>query len=342
MSWPLALVVGLAPLVATVLGTRAVLHLLRRRNIVDNPNERSSHAAPTPRGGGIAVIAVLVGAWTILWATGHGFAGGAMFWLVIGGAAVLAAVSWVDDVRGGLPAAPRFLIQMAAVAAGLFALPADGAILQGAVPLWADRLIAGLLWLWFINLFNFMDGIDGITGCKTGTIGIGIFVVGLTAGTAAPLALPGLAAAGVAVGFLVWNWAPAKVFLGDVGSVPLGHLLGWLLLMLAAMGHWDAALLLPAYYLADASLTLARRLARGEKPWQAHREHAYQVAVRAGRSHAEVSLMIAAVGIALAGLTLVGLGGGAARWASLAAGIFLVALFLWYLRRQPLPSAHGD
>ncbi|MBT6442060.1 MAG: glycosyltransferase family 4 protein [Alphaproteobacteria bacterium] len=342
IAWSAALAVGAGAFVTTALGTWLALIMLRRRGIVDQPNDRSSHTLPTPRGGGIAVVAVLLAAWIALWATGTAFVSVPLFLLVPAGALGLAALSWIDDLRGGIPAAPRFALQIIAVAAGLFALPEDGAVLQGIVPFWADRLIAALLWLWFINLFNFMDGIDGITGSQTATIGLGVFVIGFVAETASSLALPGLAVGGVAAGFLMLNWRPAKIFMGDVGSVPLGHLVGWLLLTLSAQGHWHAALLLPAYYLADASLTLARRIARGDKPWEAHREHAYQVAILGGRSHSEISLLVAACGIALAGLALAGLLGGAAIWITLAVACVLVVTFLWYLSRQSRLTAPGD
>ena len=108
--------------------------------------------------------------------------------------------------------------------------------------------------------------------------------------------------AGAAVGFLWWNWSPAKVFFGDVGSVPLGFLLGWLLLTLAGHGYWAAAIILPLYYLVDATLTLLERLARGEKIWEAHRSHYYQQAVQKGLSHAHVSRLILTGNVVLIGL----------------------------------------
>jgi len=113
-----------------------------------------------------------------------------------------------------------------------------------------------------------------------------------------------LAVAAATAGFLAWNWHPAKIFLGDIGSVGLGYLLAWLLLALAAMGEWEAALILPLYYLADATITLLRRLARKEKVWQAHREHYYQQAVQNGRSHARVSAAVATTNLALVALAL--------------------------------------
>jgi UDP-N-acetylmuramyl pentapeptide phosphotransferase/UDP-N-acetylglucosamine-1-phosphate transferase len=105
--------------------------------------------------------------------------------------------------------------------------------------------------------------------------------------------------AAAAIGFLAWNWHPARIFLGDSGSVPLGYLLGWLLLRLAGEGLWAPALILPAYYWADATLTLLKRAARGEKIWQAHRQHFYQQAVQGGASHAQVAMMIVTANLCL-------------------------------------------
>ena len=137
-------------------------------------------------------------------------------------------------------------------------------------------------------------------------------------------------------GFVVWNWHPAKIFLGDIGSVPLGFLLGWLLLALAARGPWEAALILPLYYLADATLTLLRRGARGEKVWQAHREHFYQQAVQNGRSHARVSLAIAGANAGLLLLALLAVSAPenpAIRLGAVGVAAALVILLLMWMKR---------
>ena len=147
----------------------------------------------------------------------------------------------------------------------------------------------GLGWVWFINLFNFMDGIDGISGVECLGIGLGVAVIAALDGVPSGHGSLGICLAAAAAGFLIWNWHPAKVFMGDVGSVPLGFLIGWLLLDMAAAGAWAPAVILPAYYLADATITLLRRLLRGAAPWQAHRDHFYQQATQAGRSHARVA-----------------------------------------------------
>jgi UDP-N-acetylmuramyl pentapeptide phosphotransferase/UDP-N-acetylglucosamine-1-phosphate transferase len=190
----------------------------------------------------------------------------------------------------------------------------------------------GLVWIWWINLFNFMDGIDGLAGSEAAAIGAGLLLFG-SVGAGADPALRTLAAAvtGAAIGFLVWNWSPARIFLGDVGSVPLGYILGFFLLDLAVRRYWKIALILPLYFLADATITLARRLLRGERVWQAHREHFYQQAVRRGLGHAAVVERVIA-----ADLMLIGCGWAAENgWgaAALAASGATVAILLTTLAR---------
>ena len=284
------LLLAAAVFVVSCAGTRVLIALLRRGAVLDRPNERSSHVVPTPRGGGIAVIGAALAAWLVLCAAG--VAPPATVVVVLGGA-VLAVVSWFDDLRGLSPGV-RLAVQFAAVVAGMWALP-HGAVFQGWLPSGLDAIAAALLWVWFVNLFNFMDGIDGIAASEAAVIGIGIVAVAGGFGLAAPAAM--LAAA--ALGFLVWNWAPARIFLGDVGSIPLGYLLGFLLYRLASRGEWQAALILPLYFLADATITLLRRLARGERVWQAHREHFYQRAVQRGLDHAAVVRLVIAADIVL-------------------------------------------
>lgn len=278
----------------TILGTRRLLVWLHKRAIMDHPNERSSHTRPTPRGGGLAVTPAILFAWAMITVT----AAEAWAWVLIGGACALLAASWIDD-RHGLPPAPRFAIHGAMVVLALSLLPNDALVFQGWLPVWADRVLAGLGWLWFVNLYNFMDGIDGITGIETASLGIGIALVAMIAGAASGLIPLALATAAAALAFLFFNWHPARIFLGDSGSVPLGFLLGGLLVHLAIAGQLAAALILPAYYLADATITLAKRALRGEKVWQAHRQHFYQRALGGGRRHDRVALAILAGNLGL-------------------------------------------
>lgn len=319
------LIAAATVLIATLAATGLVLKFLRRHAIFDHPNKRSSHTGLIPRGGGIAVVAVLMVTWAIVSTPDNRFEIGT----VLLAALLLAGVSWIDDLRSLAPGI-RLLAQAAAVLPALVWLDTKGPVFQGLLPGPLDLAIAGLAWLWFINLFNFMDGIDGITGIETAFIGAGIaLIAGQTPGFGLDPILPATVCA-AAIGFLWWNWHPAKVFLGDVGSVPLGFLLGWLLLNLASDGYWAAALILPLYYLADATITLLRRAARRERVWEAHREHFYQYAVQNGRSHATVSTGVGACNAALLGLAFLSL---TWPWIALFTAAATVALFLFWLSR---------
>jgi UDP-N-acetylmuramyl pentapeptide phosphotransferase/UDP-N-acetylglucosamine-1-phosphate transferase len=341
MNSTVTAIVSIVVLLATALLscalTWAVLRALKRRRILDHPNERSSHDAPTPRGGGIAVIVVLMlAAMAIEYVPSAAAPPG--LWGVLPAFAVLACVSWLDDLRS-LGVLLRLSIQLAAVALGLAGLAEDRFVFQGLLPFWGDRIAAALLWIWFVNLFNFMDGIDGITGAETVAIGLGLFLLGLVGVLPESYGLMALACVGAALGFLWWNWHPARVFLGDVGSVPLGYLLGWLLIAAAASGAWAAALLLPGYYLADATWTLMRRGLRGAPVMRAHREHFYQRAVQGGLSHAQVVRLIAAANAPLIGLAVIAEREAYWRWPALAAGALVIALILFLLSaRDPKRS----
>lgn len=196
---------------------RPLIGWLQRRAIMDIPNERSSHAEITPRGGGIAVTGgILFGnaVWLALYPD-------AAYPLVLLGMTVLAVVSWLDDRRGGLPVGLRFGVQVLAVGVILMLMPDFASVTQGLVPLWLERAVLFLAWLWFINLFNFMDGINGISGVEMVSVGAGATLVGLWQSHSLVDEVPALVVAGAALGFLPWNWGRAKVFLGDVGSVPI-------------------------------------------------------------------------------------------------------------------------
>jgi UDP-N-acetylmuramyl pentapeptide phosphotransferase/UDP-N-acetylglucosamine-1-phosphate transferase len=276
----------------TAVATHALIPVLRRRKILDRPNERSSHIAPTPRGGGIAVVGSVLLAWAV---TAHIGSGAPAILAISLGAISLAVVSWIDDIRG-LSVELRLLAQAAAVSIGLSALSQAHHFAAS----WPEMAAIGLLWVWWINLFNFMDGIDGIAGSEAAAIGAGLMVFATSGIGADPVrAMFAAAVVGAAVGFLLWNWAPAQVFLGDVGSATLGFLLGFLLLDIALRGYWKIALILPLYFLADATITLTRRLLRGERIWKAHREHFYQQAVRRGLSHEAVVKRVIAADLVL-------------------------------------------
>jgi UDP-N-acetylmuramyl pentapeptide phosphotransferase/UDP-N-acetylglucosamine-1-phosphate transferase len=310
------------------LATRALIPILHRRNVLDHPNERSSHAAPTPRGGGIAAVGAVLLAWMALGLAGR--ASPAIVGVSLG-AVLLAIVCWLDDLRDLSPAT-RLAAQGVAVGIGLYALPATHNALEDWLGPAAYFAATGLLWMWWVNLFNFMDGIDGLAGSEAAAIGAGLLAfAALGRGVDPASALLAAAVLGASLGFLVWNWSPARVFLGDVGSAPLGYLTGFLLIGLAARGQWMIALILPLYFLADATITLARRLLRGEKVWQAHRQHYYQRAVRGGLGHAAVVRRVIA-----ADLLLIGCGWTAENgWGpiSLGAAVVIVTALLAVLAR---------
>lgn len=303
-----------------------LLHPLLVRYALARPNARSSHKVPTPQGGGIAVVAafLIVG----LPALAAVASAEALPRVAVLAAAilVLAVLGAVDDIRP-LPALPRLLVQIGAVAA--VATWADpGRILPEAVPLWLERSLVVLAGTWWVNLTNFMDGIDWITLAEFVPMTAFLAVSGVLGITDAAAGALAAAFCGALLGFAPANRPVARLFLGDVGSLPIGLLSGWLLLALAASGHLAAALLIPLYYLADATLTLIRRAGRGERIWEAHRSHFYQQATANGLSVLEVDSRILALNLALAALAALTIAWPVLAWPAFLAGAALVGLVL--------------
>ncbi|KAF0101277.1 MAG: putative undecaprenyl phosphate N-acetylglucosaminyltransferase [bacterium] len=243
--------------------------LLRRggRMPMDHPNERSLHATPTPRIGGVGIMAGVAVASLVL-------ADAGLFPVMLG-AFALAGVSLADDVRG-LPVRVRFLAHFVAAAGCLFVLGLTG---------WA--LLAGTLAVvWMTNLYNFMDGSDGLAGGMA-AIGFGALAGAAWLGGAPGLAAFSAAIAAAALAFLRYNFPPARLFMGDAGSIPLGFLAAALGILGIQQGvwHWSVPLLAFSPFIVDATVTLAQRVLRGERVWQAHRSHYYQRLVRMGYSH---------------------------------------------------------
>jgi UDP-N-acetylmuramyl pentapeptide phosphotransferase/UDP-N-acetylglucosamine-1-phosphate transferase len=255
-------------------GLIALLHPLLVRYALARPNARSSHRVPTPQGGGIAVlIAALVAAGAALvWSVGTL---GLIALMVPALAAIaLAIVGGLDDIR---PLSPllRLALQAACVAAVILWSDPDR-VLPEAVPLGLERAILILAGTWWVNLVNFMDGIDWITVAQVVPLTGAICLFGLAGIVPLPVLFAAAALLGAMLGFAPANRPVARLFLGDVGSLPIGLLTGWMLVELARAGALPASLLLPLYYLADATITLLLRLRRGERVWQAHRSHFYQ------------------------------------------------------------------
>jgi len=249
--------------------------------------------------------------------------------LALTAAAVLLAVVGALDDMYALPEAPRLALQFVAVGLVVAALPNDLQVLPQ-LPWWIER--AGLFFglVWFVNIANFMDGIDWMTVAEVVPLAGALTLLGVLGTVELLPTLVAAALLGAILGFAPFNKPVARLFLGDAGSLPIGLLLGWLLLALAGRGHLAAALILPLYYVADATVTLAGRLARREPVWQAHRTHFYQRATDNGFTVPEIVARVVLVNLALAALALVSVAAQSVvgSLAALAASIVLVAWLL--------------
>jgi Fuc2NAc and GlcNAc transferase len=286
-SWALA-----SCLVAVAL-TKLARMLALRLAWLDVPNRRSSHAITTPRGGGIALVVV------ILVAVAYGLdQAGTPPWVVATlsvAAVAVASIGLVDDFRP-LSIPVRLAVQVIAVAAGLAAIGGIPYLEIGGLrivlgPL--GQLLVGVACVWFVNLYNFMDGIDGIAAAEAAFVGLMAAWLVSAPGSGPGLSLAWAGLGGASLGFLVWNWAPARIFMGDVGSGFLGFAIAMLLVHSIheeRLSTWTAIVLV-APFLVDTTLTLVRRMARREKWYLAHRTHAYQWLARRWGSHSRVTLL---------------------------------------------------
>ena len=259
-----------------------------QRIALAKPNARSSHTVPTPQGGGIAVIAatIIAAAGALSLSASAASAAASLLPLLVA-VIVIAAVGAADDIRP-IGVAPRFFLQAFSVALVIFALP-DELRVAPFMPVFIERLLLTVGGLWFVNLVNFMDGLDWMTVAEVVPVTAALAIFGAFGFLPATQTIISLALCGAMIGFAYFNRPVAKLFLGDVGSLPIGLLLGWLLVQLAGHGALAAAILLPLYYLADATITLVRRLIAGEKVWQAHRSHFYQRATDRGFTVSQVA-----------------------------------------------------
>ena len=293
---------GLAAIIAAAMSWAALELALRRRSWLplDMPNARSLHAAPLPRGGGVAI-------W-VGWFAGTLWVPGAKAWL--GPLLAVIVVSLLDDLRGVHPAL-RLLVHLAAAAIWV-------ALAQPAL----NPLLAVLVIVWMANLYNFMDGSDGLAGAMA-VVGFGAYA-GAAWIAGGDGAAQFLALAAATLPFLFRNLPPARILMGDVGAVPLGFLAavfgftGW------QEQWWPAwfpiVVFLP--FIGDATLTLAVRLLRGARVWEAHREHHYQRLVRLGWGHRGTLALYAALMVGTAASALAGL-----AWAPEGAGPVLLAFW---------------
>src|SRR5450631_2482435 len=309
------------------------LRPLLLRYALARPNARSSHRVPTPQGAGIAVIGATLGV------AGATIASTASMnptipAVVFAATLLMGLVGVADDIKP-VPVLPRLMLQALAVGAILFT-SSDEFRLVPTAPLWIERSILLIAGLWFVNLVNFMDGLDWMTVAEVVPITGAMIVLGSLGEFPASTTIVAAALCGAMIGFAPFNRPVAKVFLGDVGSLPIGLLLGWLLLELAHRQHFTAAILLPLYYLADATVTLARRSVRGEPIWTAHRSHFYQQATENGFSVLRVVSEVFALNVGLAALAVASTltDSAAIKTLLLAFGGFAVALLLHRFSRK--------
>src|SRR5262249_19615643 len=290
-------VVAAAISVAIIVAIRPWL----QRIALAKPNARSSHTVPTPQGGGIAVIAAtIIAAGGALSLSASAASAAASLLPLLVAVIVIAAVGAADDIRP-IGVAPRFFLQAFSVALVTFALPNELRVAPF-MPVLIERLLLTVGGLWFVNLVNFMDGLDWMTVAEVVPITAALAIFGAFGFLPATETIVSLALCGAIIGFAYFNRPVAKLFLGDVGSLPIGLLVGWLLVHFAGRGALAAAILLPLYYIADATITLVCRLINGEKVWQAHRSHFYQRATDRGFTVSQVVAHVFAVNVALAAL----------------------------------------
>lgn len=322
--------IGLWPLLTCLLawfGVRLAIAYARRRGLFDQPGQRRSHQVPTPRGGGIGVVAALAVGLAGLWlANPTDVAGVSMAALLVALLAV-ALIGWWDDHRP-LGIVPRLIVQWAA--AGLFVLAWLDHAAWGWLPVWM------LLGVWSINLHNFMDGIDGLLAQQGVFVGAGIAWLAWGAGSPT---LAGMAAclAAACLGFWYYNRAPARIFVGDVGSGSIGFMVFALTAMLWRVRHellWPALVLSSAFAM-DAGLTLALRMLRGRRWYAAHREHLYQWLVRRGFTHAGSSGLYLTWNLCVAlPLAIIAALHPPVAWAVCLLTYLLAALGWWQARRM--------
>lgn len=271
----------MAPLLSGTAAACLILVMLRLRHALpmDQPNHRSLHDTPIPRSGGIAIMISTVLGWSLLALSGYGTP---QLATVAAGAILLSVLSFFDDLRG-LPVSIRFGAQIAAATVIILTL-------MPSVPL-LGVVISVLAIVWMTNLFNFMDGANGLAGGMA-AFGFGFYAIAALLGESPSLALTCTCITSAALGFLLFNLHPARIFMGDAGSIPLGFLAGTLGLLGWHEGLWP--LMFPVLtfspFIFDATITLARRVVRGEKVWQAHRSHYYQRLIRMGNSHRKTAM----------------------------------------------------
>jgi len=303
------------------------------RHFLAIPNERSSHGKPVPQGAGLAMMGAMLAVYIALWALDHLQAEAPWPLPVLAAAVWLTILGALDDAAD-LPILWRLAGQGAAALLIVFGLPEGFQILPGILPLSVERALLIIGTMGFINAVNFLDGIDWITVAQTVPMAAAVIVMAWLGGVPENVGLMALVLLGATLGFAVFNKHPARIFLGDAGSLPVGLLLAWMLIFVAR-ADVEAALLLPLYTIADTGVTLIRRARRGEPLWVAHRSHFYQRAVMLGFKAPDVTLRVFLLGCLLAALSIAALlvDSFAADFTFLAIGVAATAFLLRHLER---------
>jgi Fuc2NAc and GlcNAc transferase len=295
----------------------------RRRGMLDHPGDRHSHTVVTPRGGGAGLIAAFLISSLL-------FSGGNYpdFWVqcMVPAIVVLAITGWWDD-HAPLSVRNRFFIQLA-VSLYLLWFAASAEWVQGVIPM----IMSGLFVIWMTNLYNFMDGSNGMAGLQ-GVFAASVLAVLFYLSGDDYFSLYALLLAGCCAGFLPWNLGRARVFMGDVGSLALGFAFAALLLYGTGTGAFDypLALMVMLLFLTDATLTLLLRVIRGERWYNAHRQHLYQRLIAHGWTHARVAMVYQAINLMLVlpGI-VIAVNFPALAWAT-ALALTLIFVLGWYL-----------
>lgn len=292
--WILLLLVLITSLLLTVVLRQYAL----KHSVIDIPNERSSHSIPTPRGGGVAIVISFLIAIPCLYALN--MISNNMLWAVLVGGFGIAALGFLDD-HGHIAARWRLLGHFSAAIWALYCLGGLGTLNifgWSLNLLWLGHTLALFYIVWLLNLYNFMDGIDGLASVETICTCICGAILYVLLGNTKLAFLPLILAFSVS-GFLIWNFPPAKIFMGDAGSGFLGFVLAILSLQAAWFNPdllWSWIILL-GVFIVDATYTLIHRLLRGDKVYEAHRSHAYQYASRQYKGHRPVTLAVLAINL---------------------------------------------
>lgn len=301
-----------------------------QHGLVDDVNHRSLHTQPTPRGGGLGLVLVSLPVATALTLSTPELTHHSFLLAMLACSLMVCIAGWMDDLKV-LPVWAKLLIQMLAAAVPLYFLPA---VFEGVFPFWFDRLFLWLGWVWFMNLYNFMDGADGQASAEAVIIALGMFFIFPQSGF---IMLP---VGGAALGFLRVNKPKAKIYMGDIGSSYLGYMLaGGIMTAIAVdLNYAVPATLISFYFIGDATYTTVKRALKGEKFWQAHRQFWFQRAYQQGLSHSQLLWGMIKLNTALIGIAYLGVYYHWGWWA-LVLGVLpllIAAARIQYLERQAL------